>query len=180
MKKRWIILFILLLSFLWLLSLPGSAITYQTDIPSYLPYSGGAFIEVQLSAPLNTRGALIFPVNFQASTFGFAGSGSNLVNLSSGTVTGYLYTSSGTQYNARFTRLAGLEYQPLTGGGTWNPVNTTYIYGANVTFIDETTEGRQTDNYFYDKYQKFDRTLSFLQTAFLLILLLTVLLKRGN
>lgn len=58
--------------------LPVCAVEYSTEYPSYVPISGGAYIEVQSTLG---RGALVFPNQYQNNTFGFSGSGLIFVTL---------------------------------------------------------------------------------------------------
>ena len=66
------------LAFLVVLSSSVFAVEYSTEYPSYVPISGGAYIEVQSTLG---RGSLVFPNQYQNNTFGFSGSGLNLCNI---------------------------------------------------------------------------------------------------
>ena len=138
----------LLLVLVFLHSLQVSAATYSTEFPAYVPVSGGAFIETNVTTL--GQATLVFPLQYQNATFGFAGSGSNICNLTNSTVNGYLYRTNGQQYPIRLVRLGTLEYQQASG--TWAAVDTVDVLNTNITFIDQTAGDRQTDNYFYDKY----------------------------
>ena len=66
------------LAFLVVLSSSVFAVEYSTEYPSYVPISGGAYIEVQSTLG---RGSLVFPNQYQNNTFGFSGSGLIFVTL---------------------------------------------------------------------------------------------------
>ncbi len=116
---------------------PVFAVEYSTEYPSYVPISGGAYIEVQSSLG---RGTLVFPNQYQNDTFGFSGSGLNLCNITYSTVSGYFYPASGSPVQVRFQRYSTLEYYYENGswGNEWRPVTTSAIYNTNVRFIDNT------------------------------------------
>ena len=116
--------------------LPVCAVEYSTEYPSYVPISGGAYIEVQSSLG---RGTLVFPRQYQNDTFGFSGSGFNLCNITYSTVSGYFYPASGNPVQVRFQRYNTLEYYREGVGGGWVAVTTSAIYNTNVRFIDNTT-----------------------------------------
>lgn len=120
------------------LCLPVCALEYSTEYPSYVPISGGAYIEVQSSLG---RGALVFPNQYQNDTFGFSGSGLNLCNITYSTVSGYFYPASGNPVQVRFQRYNTLEYYYEGGswGNEWRAVTVSAIYNTNVRFIDNTT-----------------------------------------
>lgn len=147
MSKK--ILSVLLAAFILIFSVvPCFAVEYGTEYPSYVPYSGGAFFEVK-----STIGQITFvcPNTYQSNYFGFVGSGNNICNLSNTTVSGYIYTTSGTDYSARFTALGKLQYR--TGSSSyyeWQDITITEVLNTNVIFVDEKGD-RQTDNYFFTK-----------------------------
>ena len=129
-------------------ALPCFAVEYSTDFPSYVPISGGAFFEVKSSLGQIT---FVCPNNFKNGYFGFSGNGNNICNISNSTVSGYIFTSSGNSYQARFTALGTLEYRTSSGSYyEYRDVTITEILNTNVTFIDDKGD-RQTDNYFLSK-----------------------------
>lgn len=139
-------------------ALPCFAVEYSTDFPSYVPISGGAFFEVKSSIGQIT---FVCPYNFKNGYFGFSGNGNNICNISNSTVSGYIYTTSGSSYQARFTALGNLEYRTSSGSYyEYRDVTITEILNTNVTFIDDKGD-RQTDNYFLSKENIFLYTLLF-------------------
>ena len=129
-------------------ALPCFAVEYSTKFPSYVPISGGAFFEVKSSLGQIT---FVCPNNFKNGYFGFSGNGNNICNISNSTVSGYIFTSSGSSYQARFTALGTLEYRTSSGSYyEYRDVTITEILNTNVTFIDDKGD-RQTDNYFLSK-----------------------------
>lgn len=138
--------------------LPCFAVEYSTVFPLYVPISGGAFFEVE-----STFGKITFICanNYKNNYFGFSGSGNNICNVTNSTVSGYIYTTSGKSYQARFTSLGTLEYRTdNTSYYEYRDITITKILNTNVTFIDDKGD-RQTDNYFLSKENIFLYTLLF-------------------
>lgn len=134
------------------LVVPACAVEYGTKFPEYVNISGGAFIETQSSIGKIT---FVCANNFKDNYFGFIGDGSNICNISNSTISGYIYTASGNTYQARFTSFGTLQYRTGTGSYyEYIDVTITDILNTNVNFIDDKLD-RQTDNYFFDKYDIF-------------------------
>lgn len=158
-------------------ALPCFAVEYSTKFPSYVPISGGAFFEVK-----STLGQITFvcPNNFKNGYFGFSGNGNNICNISNSTVSGYIYTSSGNSYQARFTALGNLEYRTSSGSYyEYKDVTITDILNTNVTFIDDKGD-RQTDNYFLSKENIFMYSLLFVIASCSVLSLFFSRKRRGN
>ena len=131
---------------------PAFAVEYGTQFPEYVTISGGAYFEVNSSLGQIT---FVCPNNYKNNTFGFTGSGSNICNCTNSTVSGYIYTPSGGRYTARFTSLGTLQYRTSDSYGyEWITLTVNEILNTNVNFIDDKLD-RQTDNYFFDKYDIF-------------------------
>lgn len=157
--------------------LPCFAVEYSTDFPSYVPISGGAFFEVKSSLGQIT---FVCPNNFKNGYFGFSGNGNNICNISNSTVSGYIFTSSGSSYQARFTALGTLEYRTSSGSYyEYRDVTITEILNTNVTFIDDKGD-RQTDNYFLSKENIFLYTLLFVCASCSVLGLFFSRKRRGN
>lgn len=158
-------------------ALPCFAVEYSTDFPSYVPISGGAFFEVKSSLGQIT---FVCPNNFKIGYFGFSGNGNNICNISNSTVSGYIFTSSGNSYQARFTALGTLEYRTSSGSYyEYRDVTITEILNTNVTFIDDKGD-RQTDNYFLSKENIFLYSLLFVCASFSVLGLFFSRKRRGN
>ena len=158
-------------------ALPCFAVEYSTDFPSYVPISGGAFFEVKSSLGQIT---FVCPNNFKIGYFGFSGNGNNICNISNSTVSGYIFTSSGNSYQARFTALGTLEYRTSSGSYyEYRDVTITEILNTNVTFIDDKGD-RQTDNYFLSKEDIFLYTLLFVCASCSVLGLFFSRKRRGN
>lgn len=123
------------------------AADYETSLPSYVPYSGGAFFEVFDSAL--GKVTCIFPVDFLDGTFGFNSSGTNIYNLTNSTVNGYVVTSGGTVYTARVNRFSYVEYRLNTTTSTYTALNPdmTTLKSSNINFITSDAE-LYNDSYF--------------------------------
>ena len=158
-------------------ALPCFAVEYSTKFPSYVPISGGAFFEVKSSLGQIT---FVCPNNFKIGYFGFSGNGNNICNISNSTVSGYIFTSSGNSYQARFTALGTLEYRTSSGSYyEYRDVTITEILNTNVTFIDDKGD-RQTDNYFLSKEDIFLYTLLFVCASCSVLGLFFSRKRRGN
>lgn len=157
--------------------LPCFAVEYSTDFPSYVPISGGAFFEVKSSLGQIT---FVCPNNFKNGYFGFSGNGNNICNISNSTVSGYIYTTSGNSYQARFTSLGNLEYRTSSGSYyEYIDVTITEILNTNVTFIDDKGD-RQTDNYFLSKENIFLYTILLVCASCSVLGLFFSRKRRGN
>ena len=158
-------------------ALPCFAVEYSTKFPSYVPISGGAFFEVKSSLGQIT---FVCPNNFKIGYFGFSGNGNNICNISNSTVSGYIFTSSGNTYQARFTALGTLEYRTSSGSYyEYRDVTITEILNTNVTFIDDKGD-RQTDNYFLSKENIFLYTLLLVCASCSVLGLFFSRKRRGN
>lgn len=158
-------------------ALPCFAVDYSTKFPSYVPISGGAFFEVKSSLGQIT---FVCPNNFKNGYFGFSGNGNNICNISNSTVSGYIYTTSGNSYQARFTALGNLEYRTSSGSYyEYRDVTITEILNTNVTFIDDKGD-RQTDNYFLSKEDIFLYTLLLVCASCSVLGLFFSRKRRGN
>lgn len=174
--KKIISIFSVLL-FLVFSALPCFAVEYSTDFPSYVPISGGAFFEVKSSLGQIT---FICPNTYKNNYFGFSGNGNNICNISNSTVSGYIYTTSGTSYQARFTSLGNLEYRTSTSSYyEYKEVTITEILNTNVTFVDDKGD-RQTDNYFLSKENIFLYTLLLVCASCSVLSLFFSRKRRGN
>ena len=114
------------------------AVEYSTEYPAYLEQSSGSYIEVESNLG---RCAMIFPLQYKENTFGFHGSGNNVMNLTSSTLSGIVRLQNGTEYNIRAMRFNTFEYQQTTGySSTYIPFSVSEIYNTNVMFYDEVGE----------------------------------------
>lgn len=142
MNKKMLIFF---LSLICLCSIPLTCFAeeYGTEYPSYIPYSGGAYIEVQSTLG---RGTLIVPDTYKTGYFGFSGSGYDLLNISNSTITGRYITNAGKVYNLRFSAYSVSQYYYESGvTREWLNLNVTKIYNTNVEFLDNTSLNRSND-----------------------------------
>lgn len=174
--KKIILIFSVVLVFVFS-ALPCFAVEYSTEFPSYVPISGGAFFEVKSSLG---QIAFVCPNNFKSGYFGFSGNGNNICNISNSTVSGYIFTSSGISYQARFTALGTLEYRTNSGSYyEYKDITITEILNTNVTFIDDKGD-RQTDNYFLSKENIFLYSLLFVIASCSVLSLFFSRKRRGN
>lgn len=123
-----------------------SAVDYDTQLPDYVPYSGGAFFEV-FDENLGTV-TCFFPLEFQNGYFGFDSSGINVVNLSNSTINGYVFTSDGDTYTARVQRLSTVEYRDSSYSSYYylDPKADT-LHSSNINFITDNS-ALYNDSYF--------------------------------
>lgn len=146
---------IFIVSLMLILSIPitSYAEDYGTDYPNYIPYSGGAYIEVQSTLG---RGSLVFQDTYKNNYFGFYGTGYNLFNISNSTITGRYININGTEYQVRFSSFNTAQYYYNQGTvREWRDLVITKIYNTNCTFIDYTGANRNNliDVFDYDTYK---------------------------
>lgn len=75
------------LLFIGSLCFPIFAAEYGKQYPAYLKQSAGCFIECQTNLG---KGSIVLPRNYQYEYIGFSGSGSNVMNLQSSSISGQL------------------------------------------------------------------------------------------
>lgn len=73
------------LLFIVSLCFPTYAAEYGRQYPEYLNQSSGCFIECQTNLG---KGSIILPRNYQYEYIGFSGSGSNVMNIQSSSISG--------------------------------------------------------------------------------------------
>lgn len=157
---------------------PAYAMTYENKFPDYVPYAGGAYIEVNDST--FQRCACVFPIDTQKNTFSFIGSSNtDIVNIIRSTVNGYLYTSSGTRYDCRVSSLSSIEYRDNGYPYEWHELNITRILNTNVVFEDLKGLDRQNDNPYFSTYEKVCLTFGFICVLLLLIRLIVLPFRKG-
>lgn len=106
------------------------------DISSY-PYTGGGFIYCQTSSG---TGVVFVPEPYKVNTFGFMKGTDRVVNLTTGTVSGY-WIVGGTTYSLRFTSLGQAQYYRQSGSTwVWTDININTILDTNIQYLDETGE----------------------------------------
>ena len=161
-----------------------SAVSYNDDFPSYVGISGGAFLGCTTEQGLST---IVVPIDYQYGTFGFKGDESNVMNLTSDTVTGMIYYSSPssfygspTELQCRFTGFGTLEvYEPYASsyGGVryqWTAQTVQDLTATNCQLIDY-HGGRQNDAEAYDQH-----TMILIVVVVVLALLAFIIWKRGR
>lgn len=123
------------------------AADYDTSLPSYVPYSGGAFFEV-FDSNLG-KVSCVFPVDFLNGTFGFNSSGTNIYNLTNSTLNGYVVTSGGDVYTARASRFSYVEYRLNNTMSTYTALrpDMSTFKASNINFITD-NENLYNDSYF--------------------------------
>lgn len=157
---------------------PAYAMTYNNDFPDYVPYAGGAYIEVESSS--FQKCTLVFPINSQKYSISFLGSSdSDIVNITNSTISGYLYTSTGTQYTVRMATLSGVEYRTNSYPYDWNDLDITQILNTNVVFEDLTNLNRQNDNPYFSTFEKACLTFGFIAVLLLLLRLIVLPFRKG-
>lgn len=147
MCKRFTLFLLSLQLMLSCLLFSTSAIDYDTSLPSYVPYSGGAFFEV-FDENLGTV-TCVFPIDFQNNTFGFNAAGTDVYNLTNSTINGYVVTTNGTVYTARASRLSYVEYRISTTTSYYTALSPKAgsMKASNINFITEDPE-LYNDSYF--------------------------------
>lgn len=175
MKKK---ILTILLTLVCILSLPVTAFgaEYGNEYPTYVKYSGGAYIEVQSAIG---RGTIVLQDSYKNGFIGFTGDKYYLCNLSNSTITGRFILSNGTEYNCRFSAFEAPQYYYQYGTtNQWRYLNTTQIYNTNCEFIDNTSLERNNkiDLFDSDAYKYTAIALGVLQ----IILFVCILFKLGR
>lgn len=177
MRKFFSVLFFAFIGFVALVS-PAYAMTYDNNFPDYIPYAGGAYIEVNVTT--FQKCACVFPIDTQKNTFSFIGSSNtDIVNITRSTINGYLYTSSGTRYDCRASSLSSIEYRDNGYPYEWHELNITKILNTNVVFEDLKGLDRQNDNPYFSTYEKVCLTFCFICVLLLLIRLIVLPFRKG-
>lgn len=165
-----------LLTLLCVLSLPVTAFAaeYGNDYPTYVKYSGGAYIEVHSAIG---RGTIVLQNSYKTNTIGFTGDNYYLCNLSNSTITGRFVHSNGTVYTCRFSAFEAPQYQTNSvTNKEWRYLNTTQIYNTNCEFVDETTldRGNKIDWFDSDEYKYTTVGLIVLQILLFFVLIFKI------
>lgn len=138
--------------FIVLLCFPTYAAEYGKQYPAYLKQSAGCFIECQTNLG---KGSIVLPRNYQYEYIGFSGSGSNVMNLQSSSISGQLVLENGTSYEVRASGFSTFQYYSSSGNwGSYYDLTVSQIYNTNVQFTDEQRD-RGNVIYNFSNYQKF-------------------------
>lgn len=113
---------------------PVYAEEYGHQYPDYLNQSGACFIECNTNLG---KGSIVFAKNYQENTIGFYGSGYNIMNISSNTISGYLVLENGNTYNVRAQGFSTFQYYDGANWGNYYDLTTSQITNTNVQFVDE-------------------------------------------
>lgn len=132
--------------FIVLSAFPVYAAEYGGTYPDYVNQSSSCFVECNTSLG---KGSLVIPVNYKKDCIGFYGkSGTDLFNITSGTISGQFVLTNGTTYNVRAQGFSKFQYQ--TQDGYYNnyiDLNISQIHNTNVQFSDEQLDR---ENVIYD------------------------------
>lgn len=152
---------------------PVYAAEYGAMYPDYVPQSSVCFVECNTSLG---KGALLFPVNYKFDCIGFSGkSGSDLLNLTSGTVSGQFILTNGTVYSVRAQSFSKFQYQNQgTGYNNYSDLNISQIYNTNVQLSDEQSDR---ENVIYD-FSIYEKTIITLVLCFGFIIIGLLLFKK--
>lgn len=148
-----LIVFVLSLFCFVLIPVTAFAEDYGEEYPTYIEYSGGAYIEVQSALG---RGSFVFQDTFKTGYFGFFGNDYNLCNISGSTINGRFITDTGELYNIHFSSFNTAQYLYENGmTREWKDLTVTKIFNTNCQFIDNTdlNRGNVIDVYDNDSYK---------------------------
>ena len=115
-----------------------TSFAFSNQYPAYLGSFGeAAYIEIDSST--FGRCSLVFPISYQENYLSFTGN--RFVNITSGTIYGYLVTQSGNVYDIRGQRLSNLQYATSSGYQTiYNDITYNEIYNTNVHFSNTSSD----------------------------------------
>lgn len=143
---------IFILLFIVSLCFPTYAAEYGKQYPAYLKQSAGCFIECQTNLG---KGSIILPRNYQYEYIGFSGSGSNVMNIQSTSISGQFILENGTSYEVRASGFSTFQYYDNKGNwGSYYDLTVSQIYNTNVQFTDEQGD-RGNVVYNFSNYEKF-------------------------
>ncbi len=150
------------LLFIALLCFPTCAAEYGEQYPSYVNQSGGCFIECQTNLG---KGTIILPKNYCKDTIGFYGTGSNLMNISNSTVSGYFVLENGVTYDVRASGFSTFQYYTSNNWGSYVDLIVSQIFNTNCYFVDEQGE-RENSRYDFSN----DEIISVICLVFLILI----------
>lgn len=139
------------LLFIASLCFPTFAAEYGRQYPAYLNQSAACFVECQTNLG---KGTIVIPRNYQYEYIGFSGSGSNLMNLQSSTISGQFVLENGTSYDVRASGFSTFQYYISDNWGRYTDLTVSQIYNTNVQLTDEQKD-RGNVIYNFSNYQKF-------------------------
>lgn len=128
--------------------IPAGAQQYNSNYPSYIPYVGAKFVEVNSSLGV---GSLVFSSTLQESSISIGSGSSNLYNSTSSNISGIFRTAQGVDYNIRATAFNEFQYAVTSGyNTTYYDLDVTQILSTNIEFKDYSGSDKQNDNYKFD------------------------------
>lgn len=128
--------------------LPTYALQYSNNYPSYIPYVGAIYCEVQ-SSPLGL-GSLVFSSSISKGAISIGSGSNNLYNSTSSTISGIFRTSQGVDYNIRAAAYSSFQYAVTSGyNTTYYDLNISQIISTNLQFVDYSDSDKQNDNYYF-------------------------------
>ena len=108
---------------------PVACLDYSANPPSYINYRC-FYIEVNTSQL--GRGTIILPDNYKWDDISTYNNSTQLINKTSGTLTGRFVTQGGTTYSFRFSAFNTPQYQTTSNGiSTWTALTVTQLYTTN-------------------------------------------------
>lgn len=123
------------LLFIGCMSFQCFAEDYGATYPSYVNQSSASFIECQTNLG---RGSIVIPKNYQYNSIGFSGKQYNLMNINSGSISGYFVLQNGTTYTLSASGFSTFQYRSSSGSYySWYDLTVSEIYNTNVQFADE-------------------------------------------
>lgn len=123
------------LLFIVCMSFQCFATDYGKTYPDYVNQSSASFIECQTNLG---RGTIVIPKNYQYESIGFSGNQYNLMNINSGSISGYFVLQNGTTYTLSASGFSTFQYRNTNGNYySWYDLTVSEIYNTNVQFADE-------------------------------------------
>ena len=156
----------------------AGALQYNDYYPSYIPFVGAAYVEVNSSLG---QGSIVISSTQKQNYLSIGSGSSNIYNCSSSTVSGVFRTAQGVDYNIRATAFNSFQYAVTNGYQTiYEPLNVTQILSTNIEFVDYSGQNKQNDNFYFGSVLEKATFIISLLGFLSLILLLFILLVRGN
>ena len=144
-----------------------TALAYADVYPAFAPLKGSMYIEAETTLG---RVLLLFPSNTAGYITQYNNS-ADIVNTSSSTLTGRMYTGSSyfSEYTFRMSSFGGVQYQTTVGyTTTWVDIAVTEICNTNMQLLN---------NYSNTPPRNFDTVLNLLSVFLLGVIALCLFMK---
>jgi hypothetical protein len=160
-------------------AIPAFSIYYPNSYPSYIPFVGGKYIEVDTSLGV---GSIIISSSVPDKYLSVGSANSYIYNTSSSSISGVFRLRNGTDYSLRFPAFDVAQY--YTAGSynpTYNTLTINQILNTNVEFQDFSGRDKQNDTFtFSNNRERFDSVCGVLSCITSFIILIFIVWRLRN